>query len=71
MSNSTSEDPLQVSSEEKGGLDTITISMIVVCVVVIPIMLIGFGKLIEKKYGYQKKQKAEANHHPIFDPKNN
>ena len=71
MSNSTSEEQLLSSEKEGATLDTITISMIVVCVVVIPVLLICFGKLIERKYGYLHKAKAEANHHPIFDPKNN
>ena len=59
MSNSTSEE-LPSSEKEGHSLDTITISMIVVCVVVIPVMLICFGKLIEKKYGYLKKAKDET-----------
>ena len=61
-----SEDP----ESSEGGLDTVTIVSIVICLIFVPVMLIVFGKLIERKFGYKRTRKVEAHAHPMFDPKN-
>lgn len=44
-----------------------TIAVIVICLVFIPLILVVFGKLIERKYGYIKKKEDSINDvHPIF-----
>ena len=67
--NQTNTSSLEVSAQTANeDLSIFKILIIVVCCTVVPLMLVVFGKLIERKYGYIKKAKANSHQHPLFDP---